>query len=186
MLFNMQNQFVEIPASKQSLARRRPVYGLGVNDSDYITKQLVDGKYIRCPYYEVWTSMLERCYSDKYQAKHLTYIDCSVCDAWLTFSNFKSWMEIQDWQGKELDKDIRVKGNKVYAPSTCRFVTRAENNIEAQAKHYVFVSPLGEVVQIYNLSEFCRDNGLNQSSMSGVNSGKRKQHKGWLSTNKEK
>lgn len=51
-----------------------------------------------------------------------TYIDCLVCDEWLTFSNFRKWMEKQDWEGNHLDKDILFKGNKIYSPSTCVFV----------------------------------------------------------------
>jgi hypothetical protein len=46
----------------------------------------------------------------------------------LTFSNFKSWMETQDWEGKELDKDLLMEGNKVYSPDTCCFVSVKVNS----------------------------------------------------------
>jgi hypothetical protein len=36
-------------------------------------------------------------------------------------------MELQCWQGKELDKDLLVKGNKVYSPSTCVLVSPLTN-----------------------------------------------------------
>ena len=42
----MTNQFVEIPASKKSLAYRRPVYGIGTNDAEYITRPRVNGKQV--------------------------------------------------------------------------------------------------------------------------------------------
>ena len=71
--------------------------------------------------------MLERCYSSRIHAKQPTYIACSVCDDWLVFSNFKKWMEQQDWQGKELDKDILIAGNKVYSPDACVFVDKLLN-----------------------------------------------------------
>lgn len=71
--------------------------------------------------------MLERCYSDKLKIKHPTYTDCTVCDEWLHFMSFKAWMEMQDWQGKELDKDILIEGNKRYSPETCVFVDRKVN-----------------------------------------------------------
>jgi hypothetical protein len=44
---------------------------------------------------------------------------------------------------------------------------------------YKFVSPCGKVVEIDNLSEFCRNNGLQQSNMSLVKNGKQQSHKGW-------
>lgn len=175
----MQNQFVEIPSNNKSLANRKPVYGHGVNDADYVIERRINGKRVGCPIYRTWANMLERCYSDKFHVRQSTYIGCEVCDEWLTFSNFKRWMMVQDWQGKQLDKDIRVKGNKIYSPNTCLFVTKAENTIEARAKHYSFISPSGEVVNIYNLNEFCRNNGLNHGNMSQVHLGKLKQHKGW-------
>lgn len=106
--------------------KNKKVYGIGINDATYqiSTKILKDGKYVveRCQFYRVWLRMLERCYSSKYQDKSPTYKGCSVCYEWLTFSNFKSWMEQQDWEGKQLDKDLKVKGNKVYSPDTCMFV----------------------------------------------------------------
>lgn len=111
---------------------RKPLYGVGINDADYsvIRKGIVGDVYKivwRCPYYDKWASMLKRCYSEKYIAKFPTYKDCIVCDEWLTFSNFKLWMQQQDWEGKELDKDILFPGNKVYSPHTCCFIDDAVN-----------------------------------------------------------
>lgn len=71
--------------------------------------------------------MLSRCYSEECQAKHPTYIGCSVAQEWLTFSAFRAWVVTQPWGGKQLDKDIIVPGNKVYSPETCVFVTGALN-----------------------------------------------------------
>ena len=112
---------------------RSLVYGVGTKDADYFTnrsEKQSNGKWKtvwRCPYYERWASMLQRCYSAKFQEKSPTYIGCSVSQDWLLFSNFKSWMEKQDWEGKQLDKDILVKGNKIYSEETCIFVDRTVN-----------------------------------------------------------
>lgn len=107
--------------------KNKLVCGVGINDADYVVQPEINGKRITCPFYRVWQDMLKRCYSKKLQAKYPTYIGCIVCDEWLTFSNFKSWMETQDWVGKQLDKDLLVVGNKIYAPETCVFVARMTN-----------------------------------------------------------
>mgnify|MGYP001117231448 CR=1 FL=1 len=71
--------------------------------------------------------MLKRCYSGKYHERKPTYRGCTVCEDWHTFSNFRDWMENQDWEGKHLDKDLLISGNKEYGPETCVFVTSVVN-----------------------------------------------------------
>ena len=123
------NEFIEIPASEKSLSNRRLVFGKGSNDATYMTQTTFNGRSSICPYYSRWRDLLKRCYSDKFQNKNTSYIGCSIASEWIKFSNFKSWMEKQDWEGKELDKDLLVQGNKVYGPSTCIFVPREINLI---------------------------------------------------------
>lgn len=115
---------------------RKLVCGVGVNDADYavVKKEtiVVNGKQKRkrvwiCPFYQTWTNMLKRCYSIKTQEHRPTYIGCSVAEEWLTFSNFKEWMEKQDWQDNQLDKDLLFEGNKVYNPEACVFVSGMVN-----------------------------------------------------------
>lgn len=113
------------------------VCGVGINDADYTTQvfqymgrlngKILSKKLWTCPYYERWRSLLSRCYSYTRQKLYLTYSDCFVCDEWLTFSNFKAWMDTQDWEGKQLDKDILFHGNRIYSPETCVFITREVN-----------------------------------------------------------
>lgn len=121
------DDYLEIPASKISIALRKPIYGVGINDADYVTNPVINGKRRMCHFYRKWLSMLNRCYNEKYLTEKPTYKDCFVCDEWLIFSNFKAWMIKQDWEGKELDKDLLVLGNKVYSPETCLFVSRDLN-----------------------------------------------------------
>ena len=116
---------------------KKLVYGVGINDADYGTQKketigYVGGKKKRkqvwiCPFYRTWKNMLERCYSTKYQERNPTYIGCTVSDNWLTFTNFKAWMQKQQWEDKQLDKDLLIEGNKVYSPNTCVFVTPMVN-----------------------------------------------------------
>lgn len=105
------------------------VCGVGKNDADYEVQPRVNGKQTACPIYVKWKSMLERCYSDKVQRKHPTYKGCSVTEEWLTFSNFRSWMIRQDWEGNALDKDILLEGNKIYGPETCAFISSKLNSL---------------------------------------------------------
>ena len=108
--------------------RAKFVCGVGINDADYNISRSLDGRIIwRCPFYVVWSSMLVRCYSEKEKLRLPTYKDCKVCDEWLIFSNFKAWMETQDWEGKDLDKDLLKEGNKVYSPEICIFVDHKIN-----------------------------------------------------------
>lgn len=106
---------------------KKLVYGVGLNDADYVITPTINGKRVCCKYYEVWHSMMRRCYSIKLDDMNPTYLNCSVTEKWHSFMTFKGWMTTKDWQGNELDKDILVVGNKVYSPETCCFVTQAVN-----------------------------------------------------------
>ena len=122
-------KFPVIPANNRSLYNRKLVEGVGINNADYQTQPTVNGKKITCPFYRKWHSMLIRCYSVKHLKEQPSYVGCTVCDEWLTFSNFKAWMIKQDWQGNHLDKDIIKTGNKIYSPSNCMFVSGDINNL---------------------------------------------------------
>lgn len=109
------------------MTKNKLICGVGVNDADYnvCTKEYVDGKYKiawACPFYLTWKEMIRRCYDKSLHKRQPTYMDCLVTDDWKYFSKFKAWMETQDWEGKELDKDIILLGNKVYCPDMCVFV----------------------------------------------------------------
>ncbi len=103
------------------------LFGVGINDASYVTKHFktIEGKkklVWYCLIHSTWYSMLSRCYSEQAKTKYKSYENCSVCNEWLTFSNFKAWMDTQDWQGKQLDKDLLHRGNKIYSPESCLFV----------------------------------------------------------------
>ena len=105
------------------------IFGVGVNDSDYVVYPTIDGKRVACPFYFTWKSMLQRCYDPKFQKKYPTYKGCVVAEDWHTFSNFKRWMEKQEWEGNQLDKDLLLPGNRLYSPDTCIFVTAQVNTL---------------------------------------------------------
>lgn len=122
--------FIEIPASKLSFKRRKPVFGIGINDADYFLYGADEsGKQTVCPYYFSWKNMLRRCYDSKLQKLQKSYVGCIVSKDWLTFTNFKQWMISQKWEGMSLDKDIKFIGNRMYSSETCLFVTQQINNL---------------------------------------------------------
>ena len=106
---------------------KKLVRGVGINDADYVVCPRINGKGVWCPYYRKWVSILTRCYSKKLHTEHPAYIGCKVSEEWKTFSNFKVWMETQDWVGKHLDKDILIPDNKLYSRDTCVFVSSEVN-----------------------------------------------------------
>lgn len=99
----------------------------GVGKCDLKTSRMVDGKQVKDKAYGAWKRMLERCYSEKCQEKYPTYKGCTVCEEWLTYSNFKVFYENCYVDGWHLDKDLKVDGNKVYSPEACAFVPRDLN-----------------------------------------------------------
>ena len=105
------------------------VYGVGHLGNEKTIDE--NGKMIKS--YIVWKHMLERCYSQKFQKKHATYKGCCVCEEWLNYSNFKKWYDDNyyeiEGERMDLDKDILVKGNKIYSPDTCVFVPHNINSL---------------------------------------------------------
>lgn len=131
--------------------------------------------------YLTWQRMLGRCY-DSNNASSSYYKDCSVDPEWHNFQNFAKWFydNYPDTnQEIHLDKDIKIKGNKVYSKETCKLVTLSENVSHAKAKHFKLISPNGEITSVYNLEKFCRERGLNKANMHKVATGKNKSCKGW-------
>jgi len=127
---------------------RKSILGVGINDSDYSTtiSRKINGKKIlvwKCPFYGKWLAMLSRCYSEKTLVRQKSYRGCKVCPEWHKFSVFREWMEAQDWQGKQIDKDIIAPGNKTYSPNTCAFVDRAVNMFLVNSSDAVGRHPLG-------------------------------------------
>lgn len=106
------------------------VLGVGVIGIKYLSS--IKHKTIK--EYTIWKAVLTRCFDDKYKNKKPTYKDVTCCEEWLLFENFYEWLHSQKnfnrWynaDGWALDKDILVKGNKVYSPETCCLVPQSVN-----------------------------------------------------------
>lgn len=101
------------------------VYGVGfVGVGRHSTR---DGNKNSKPY-SMWCNMLKRCYCEKHHEKKPTYRGCTVCEEWHNFQNFAEWYEDQNtFEGCQLDKDLKVKGNKLYSPEFCSIVSNDMN-----------------------------------------------------------
>ena len=102
------------------------VYGVGITGVKYpITINCVHTKE-----YDLWNGMLRRCYSNTLKKKYPTYIDCEVSDKFKSYEYFYEWCHKQigfsnkDWN---LDKDLLIKGNKVYSENSCVFIPKEIN-----------------------------------------------------------
>ena len=104
------------------------VYGVGVLGTKYPSK--VNG--VLTKEYEIWRSMIQRCYSDIFKNKRPTYKDCKCSENFKSFEYFHEWCNKQVGFGNEgwqLDKDLLIKGNKVYNEYSCVFLPREINQL---------------------------------------------------------
>lgn len=97
--------------------------------------------------YVCWCNMLRRCYSAKYQEKNPTYKNCTVSDEWLYYPNFKNWYDTNYYEieskKSQLDKDILIKGNKIYSEDTCTFVPDFINKLFTKCQNSRGKLPIG-------------------------------------------
>lgn len=104
----------------------RRLYGIGY---------MGEGIYKSSPSkrYRIWADMIDRCCNIEYKNKHSSYQDCTVCESWHNFQNFAKWYDENYYEIANeqihLDKDILVKGNKIYSPQTCCFVPERINRL---------------------------------------------------------
>ena len=115
-------------------SRSKLIFGVAHNDCD-------GDSHTRA--YVHWRNMLVRCFDEKYKKESPTYTNCSCCDEWLLFSNFKRWYESFNYQDYHLDKDILVKNNKVYSPETCCLVPPEINTLFTKRQNDRGKQPIG-------------------------------------------
>ena len=102
------------------------VHGIGILGAKYPVSE--DGRDTK--EYTLWNNMLNRCYNDTYKNKNQTYVGCKVSENFKSYEYFYEWCHKQigfDNEGWQLDKDLLIKGNKVYSESTCIFIPHEIN-----------------------------------------------------------
>lgn len=98
--------------------------------------------------------MMSRCYNPLDSGYH-NYggRGVTVCDEWKsTYQNFLTWaIQTGYRKGLQLDKDIKVPGNKIYSPDTCIWATPKQqaNNKRTSTKHEYN----GKQLTIYEIAE---------------------------------
>lgn len=98
------------------------VYGVGFMGQEYKRSNKLTKLY------SLWQGMLERCYSQNAAVKFPTYTDCCVHENWHNFSEFTKDVLLMIREDKwEIDKDILVKGNRMYSKETCVFLPKELN-----------------------------------------------------------
>ena len=97
--------------------------------------------------YQVWNNLIARCYSEKQRKLHKAYGDCEICEEWHNFQTFAKWFNENYYtipnERVELDKDILIKGNRLYSPDTCLFVPQTINLLFVNRRNYRGNDPLG-------------------------------------------
>ena len=108
------------------------VHGIGVNNGKYPAR---DGNK-QTMEYEHWLNMLRRC-ANKPWANNQSYIGTTCSENFKSYEYFYEWCQNQvgfrnkdennrSWQ---LDKDLLIKGNKIYNENTCVFVPQRINSL---------------------------------------------------------
>ena len=141
--------------------------------------------------YHVFYGMKARCYNVK-DPKYYLYggNGIKICPTWLNdYEAFKQWSVHNGYkedEGLSIDR-IDAKGD--YSPENCRWISLSANSARASVGHHKHkskkenmfaISPEGNIVRIYNISEFCREYDLGRASVSHrLNGTKDSDFKGW-------
>lgn len=150
--------------------------------------------------YTLWHSMMQRCYqSNCHSYKNYGAIGIAVDSEWQTLNGFIKTIDLVEGYNEEsllsgklqLDKDIKIKGNKIYSYDKCKFVTLQTNSSNRRNNRYFVSVNLKDENVLYtnNRQLFCEENNLDTSTVwrmlqkqNGKESTKRSPntYKGWV------
>jgi hypothetical protein len=91
---------------------------------------------------QTWRAIFTRCYKSNISVNS-TYQFASIDPKWHNFQVFAEWFEENYKEGFHLDKDILVKGNKIYSSDMCTFVPRELNNVFVKSDSTRGIYPIG-------------------------------------------
>lgn len=121
----------------------RTVHGVGF---------IGEGEHVACPCRKSsvvnsrWRNMLKRCYNPQ-PSEVLPYKGCIVCKRWHNFQLFADdyyeMLQGRDSSLLQIDKDLRVKGNRVYSKATCTLLPSQINSLLINSKSARGCYPVG-------------------------------------------
>jgi hypothetical protein len=146
--------------------------------------------------YKLWERMLHRCYGKSHIERCPTYKEVVVDVSWLCFQNFcddilhlkgyKEWKENKLKNAWQLDKDIKIKGNKIYSKYKCMFIPQKENLSRYNKKQSItgltYIATRlsnGHTEEFVNQSEFADKYNLNIVTLCRCCGGRQKTTGGW-------
>lgn len=119
------------------------VYNVGINDVDSSNQFKPNRPRKNCLVQKKWKTMLRRCYAPSYQASNPLEEKRTVCEEWLTFSKYESWLFSQDFVDKVLTIKLINSDNTVYDPDNAIFVSAQINALILPSKKRVGLLPTG-------------------------------------------
>jgi hypothetical protein len=145
--------------------------------NNFVRGKVKDG-YVDSSYkkeYGTWCGILTRCLDSQYKEQKPTYRDVLCCDEWLLFENFYEWLHSQpnfdkwkDLKWSAIDKDILIKGNKVYSPETCCLVPVNVNNLFVKHDALRGECPIGVFVEGDKYVAQCTNSIIGKSIRIGL------------------
>lgn len=114
--------------------------------------------------YKAWAAMLHRCFDKNTKERQITYESVDCCKEWLLFDNFYDWLHSQEnfnqWLDGErwaLDKDILIKGNKIYSPETCCLIPQNVNCLFTKCESKRGNLPIGVCEHGNGFQSYCHN-----------------------------
>jgi hypothetical protein len=131
------------PSNAISIAKRKALRGVGINDADYVTETVGSD---RCPAYQICASIIQRGYDKSFHKAHPTYSCVSVSPEWHSFMAFRDWWISNHKEGYQIDKDLLFIGNNEYSPEKCLMIPCWLNHFTINKRAARGPHPLGVVL----------------------------------------
>lgn len=172
--------FESRPASAKSIAFRKKVLKVGVNDAPFVTLIEQNGRKYTHPSFICWRNMLRRC-SESILESRPTYEGVTLDPQWLHYYSFHKWWSVNSIEGWCLDKDL-LTDRRLYSPETCIFIPPWLSMFLNSHSRARGDQPIGVTFQkdIGKFRAQCRNPITDERGYLGVFDTAEEAHKEWL------